>query len=102
MSGDSFCVIDRFWKQWYYGVIDIIVQINSGLLGWTQRATPDSDCYAILVVAAVAARQSERLSIHEQARDVHSFVLSRGSLLTRKLRFVGMDATSHARLGLSE
>ena len=27
----SFCVVDRLWEQWYYGGIDIIVQINFGL-----------------------------------------------------------------------
>ena len=43
LSEGSFCVVDRFWQQWYYGGIDIIVQINSGLSRWTQRATPDSD-----------------------------------------------------------
>ena len=31
MSEGSFYVVDRFWQQWYYGVIDIIVQINFGL-----------------------------------------------------------------------
>ena len=31
MSGGSFCVVDRFWQQWYYGFIDIIFQTNFGL-----------------------------------------------------------------------
>ena len=42
MSEGSFCVVDRFWQRWYYGFVDVIVQINPGLSRWTQRATPDS------------------------------------------------------------
>ena len=59
MSGGSFCIVDRFLQQWYYGFIDIIVQINPGLSGWTQRATPDSDCMTQPSVELLRNRYSQ-------------------------------------------